>query len=208
LVWNLHPQGSCGSRSRFPILPSTIRRIDAPHSFLLTANNRLWCYIIAVRNSVRMALFLSAFVVTAAGSVFAQDPQTAYCDYTDGNQVSMQYLPKVKEEPKNGRVWSPGITLYVQVPLTLGGSEIPLGAYTVYLIPGGKSWTLIVSRNVTPGTPYNSSQDVARAPMEIGEIPDPTKELELSFAHMSAKQCSLRVYYQKTGAFTDFLEKN
>ncbi len=68
-------------------------------SFLLTANNRLWCYIIAVRNSVRMALFLSAFVVTAAGSVFAQDPQTAYCDYTDGNQVSMQYLPKVKEEP-------------------------------------------------------------------------------------------------------------
>jgi hypothetical protein len=155
-----------------------------------------------------MALFLSAFVVTAAGSVFAQDPQTAYCDYTDGNQVSMQYLPKVKEEPKNGRVWSPGITLYVQVPLTLGGSEIPLGAYTVYLIPGGKSWTLIVNRNVTAGAPYNSSQDVARAPMEIGEIPDPTKQLELSFAHMSAKQCSLRVYYQKTGAFTDFLEKN
>jgi hypothetical protein len=44
--------------------------------------------------------------------------------------------------------------------------------------------------------------------MEVGEIPEPTKELELSFAHMSAKLCSLRVYYQKTGAFTDFLERN
>src|SRR2546425_523437 len=40
-----------------------------------------------------------------------------------------------------------------------------------------------------------------------GEIPDPVKQLQLSFAHMSPKQCSLRVYYAKTGAFTDFLEK-
>src|SRR5260370_39580244 len=116
-----------------------------------------------------MALFLSAFVVRAAGIVFAQDPQTAYCDYTDGNQVSMQYLPKVKEEPKNGRLWSPGITLYVQVPLTLGGSEIPLGAYTVYLIPGGKSRTLIVNRNVTAGARYNSSQDVARGNVAVDD---------------------------------------
>ena len=167
------------------------------------------CYIIAVRNSaLRAFLFLFAAMLMAAASGLAQDPQTAYCDFEDGNQVSIQYHPKVKDEPKNGRVWSPGITLYVQVPLTLGGSQIPLGAYTVHLIPGGKSWTLIVNREVTAGASYNSAQDVARAPMEIGEIPDPTKELELSFAHMSAKQCSLRVYYQKTGAFTDFLEKN
>jgi hypothetical protein len=43
--------------------------------------------------------------------------------------------------------------------------------------------------------------------MDIGEIPDPVKQLQLSFAHMSPKQCSLRVYYQKTGAFVDFMEK-
>ena len=157
---------------------------------------------------MRASLFpLAVVAITAAGGL-AQDPQTAYCEFQDGNQVSTQYHATVKDEPRNGRVWSPGITLYVQVPLKLGNSEIPLGAYTVHLIPGGKSWTLIVNRNVTAGAPYNSAQDVARAPMEIGEIPDPTKELELSFAHMSAKQCSLRVYYQKTGAFTDFLEKN
>jgi Protein of unknown function (DUF2911) len=172
------------------------------------ATTAFGCYIIAVRNSA-MRAFLPplAVVVMAASGCLAQD-QTAYCNYEDGNQVSMQYHAAVKEELRNGHVWSPGITLFVQVPLTLGGSEIPLGAYTVYLIPGGKSWTLIVNRNVTAGAPYNSAQDVARAPMEVGEIPDPTKELELSFAHMSAKQCSLRVYYQKTGAFTDFLEKN
>jgi Protein of unknown function (DUF2911) len=142
---------------------------------------------------------------TAAG--FAEDSQVTFCEFADGSEVSMRYNPTVKEEPRNGRVWSPGITLFVQVPLTLGGREISLGAYTVHMIPDKKSWTIIVSKNVTSGAPYNSADDVARAPMEIGEIPEATKQLQLAFAHMSAKQCSLRVYYQKTGAFVDFMEK-
>jgi hypothetical protein len=157
-----------------------------------------------VRNFA-LALAILAF---AAPRGLAQEPQTAFCNFEDGNQVSMQYSAAVKDEPHNGHVWSPSITLYVQVPLTLGGSTIPLGAYTVYLIPGGKNWTLIVNRNVTPGTAYDSSKDAARSQMDLGEVPSPTKELQLSFAHMGPKKCSLSVYYQKTGAFTDFLEKN
>ena len=97
--------------------------------------------------------------------------------------------------------------MYVQVPLMLGNSEIPLGAYSVFLVPEKKDWTIIVNKNVTAGAPYNSAQDVAKAPMEIGELPEPTKQLQLSFAHMGPKQCNLRVYYQKVGAFVDFLEK-
>jgi hypothetical protein len=142
-----------------------------------------------------------------AAYALAEDPQTAYCNFEDGNEVSVQYNPKVKEEPRNGRVWSPGVTLFVQTPLTLGGSQIPLGAYSLYFIPDKKSWTMIVNRNVAAGSTYNSAQDVARGPMDVGEIPEPVKELQLSFAHMGPKQCSLRVYYQKTGAFGDFMEK-
>src|ERR1700722_12675490 len=106
------------------------------------------------------------FVIASAANVFAQDAQT-YCNFTDGNQVTIQYHPTVKEEPRNGRVWSPGITLYVQTPLTLGGREIPLGAYTIYLTPDRKNWTIIVNKNVTAGSAYNSSQDVAHAQMEV-----------------------------------------
>ncbi len=137
----------------------------------------------------------------------AQDPQSAYCNFEDGSEITIQYSPTVKEEPRNGRVWSPGLTLYVQVPLTLGGAQIPLGAYTIYLIPDRKTWTLIVNRNVTAGSPYNSAQDVARSPMDIGEVPEPMRQLQLSFAHVGPKQCSLRVYYQKIGAFAEFTEK-
>jgi hypothetical protein len=142
-----------------------------------------------------------------AGTLLAQDSQSTYCNFDDGNQVTAQYNPVVKEQPRNGRVWAPGITLFVQTPLVLGNSEIGLGAYTVYLIPDKKNWTIIVNKNVTAGSAYNSAQDVARAQMDIGEIADPAKTLQLSFAHMGPKQCSLRVYYQKVGAFVDFTEK-
>jgi hypothetical protein len=156
---------------------------------------------------MRTLLLLLAGVFACSASGLAQDTQNTYCDFDDGNQVNVQYSPTVKEQPRNGRVWAPGITLYVQTPLTLGGSTIGLGAYSVYLIPGGKNWTLIVNKNVSAGAAYNSADDVARGSMDIGEIPQPVKTLQLSFGHMGPKKCSLQVYYQKVGAFTDFLEK-
>lgn len=151
-------------------------------------------------------VLLLLMLMGSAASLFAQDAQT-FCNFADDNQVTIQYHPTPKEEPHNGRVWAPGITLYVQTPLTLGGSTIPLGAYSIYLIPDRRNWTLIVNKNVTAGAAYNSAQDVAKDQMDVGEIPQPTKEMQLSFAHMAPKECNLRVYYQKNGAFVSFMEK-
>src|SRR5258708_12881406 len=94
------------------------------------------CYIIAERKSGMRALLslLCVFIIFAARGL-AQTTQTAYCDYQDGGEVSIQYNPSVKEEPKNGRVWSPGITLFVQVRLTLPGSETPFGPSAAFLLP-------------------------------------------------------------------------
>ena len=155
---------------------------------------------------MRTLLPLAAVLALTVGA-FAQDTQQTYCNFDDGNQVTIQYSPTVKEQPHNGRVWAPGITLYVQTPLLLGNSELALGAYTIYLIPDKKNWTIIVSKNVTAGAAYNSADDVARSQMDLGELPEPQKTLQLSFGHMAAKQCNLRVYYDKVGAFTDFKEK-
>src|SRR5260370_39295401 len=104
---------------------------------------------------MRVVLCMPVLLLTLLARGFAQQP--VYCDYADGNQVSMQYNSAPKEAPKNGHVWSPGITLFVQVPLTLAGSVIPIGAYTVHLIPDKKNWTLIVKRHVTDGAAYNPS---------------------------------------------------
>jgi Protein of unknown function (DUF2911) len=154
-----------------------------------------------------MRTFILMLASSLAFSASALAQESTSCNFDDGDEVSVQYNSTVKEQPRNGRVWAPGITLYVQTPLTLGSSSIGLGAYSVYLIPGGKNWTIIVNKNVTAGAAYNSADDVARASMDIGEIPQPVKTLQLSFGHMGPKQCNLRVYYQKVGAFTDFMEK-
>jgi hypothetical protein len=156
---------------------------------------------------MRMLASFLAMLFLLAGEAFAEDNQSTYCTFEDGNQVSVQYSPSVKDPPRNGRVWSPGITLFVQTPLAFGGRDIGLGAYSVHMIPDKKNWTLIVNKGVRAGAAYDAAEDVARAPMDVGEIPDPVKNLQLTFAHMSSKQCSLQVYYQKTGAFAEFMEK-
>jgi Protein of unknown function (DUF2911) len=138
---------------------------------------------------------------------------TAVCDFDDGQEVSVRYNQAVvssKDEPHNGKVWLPGgspLTLFTNVGLTLNQSTIGPGAYSIFVIPNRKEWTLIVNRNVTPGAAYDQKQDIARSPMELGEIDAPPKQLQVSFAHVAPKTCSIRLYYGKVGAFTEFLEK-
>jgi len=138
---------------------------------------------------------------------------TAVCDFEDGQEVSVRYknlVASAKDEPHNGKVWLPGgspMTLFTNVALTLNHAAIAPGAYSMYVIPNKKEWTLIVNRNVTPGAQYDEKEDVARSPMELGEIDSPPKQLQVSFAHVAAKQCSIRLYYGKVGASAEFLEK-
>jgi len=153
------------------------------------------------------------FVATAWAQQAETDARsTAYCDFDDGKEVSVRYNPTVssKDEPHNGKVWFPGgsaITLFSGAALTLNNSPIPAGAYSVYVITSKKDWTLIVNKNVTAPDQYDEKQDVARSPMELGEVDSPPHELQVSFAHSAAKQCSIRLYYGKAGAFADFKEQ-
>jgi hypothetical protein len=64
-----------------------------------------------------------------------------------------------------------------------------------------------VSKNVTSPKIYDDNQDLVRASMELGGVNSPPKQLHLSFAHSGPKTCSIRLYYEITGAFVDFTEK-
>jgi hypothetical protein len=162
-----------------------------------------------MRVPVVCAVLLSQLMLAAAAA--AQEPATAYCDFDDGYQISVQYHNSdSKEQPRSGKVWAPGgspMVLYAQTALILNGTAIPVGAYSMYVVQGRKDWTLIVNKNVTAGSPYDEKQDLARAPMELGEIGEAVKQVQISFAHMGAKQCSMRLYYGKTGAFVNFSER-
>ena len=158
---------------------------------------------------VAVPIFLT---VTAACSAQSANSASAACNLEDGRQVRINYTPVTAKSDKvtNGKPWSPGgapMTLFTEAPLTFAGSTIPIGAYSVYPIPGKDKWALAVNKNVTPGSPYDEKQDLVRAPMEIGGVNAPPKRLQASFAHVAPKQCSIRLYYETTGAFVEFNEK-
>lgn len=164
---------------------------------------------------MRKPYFVLLSALLLASSAFAQlggSTQTAStdCTFEDGKQISLQYNPGKGEEPHNGKLWLPGgspMIFFAGAPLTLSASPIPPGAYLLYTIPGKKEWMLVVNKNVTAGSAYDPGKDVARGPMEVGEIGEPQKGLKLAFAHMAPKLCSMRLYYGKLGAFVEFKEQ-
>jgi Protein of unknown function (DUF2911) len=136
---------------------------------------------------------------------------TTTCNLEDGRQVYVRYnaVPTNKEKISNGKPMTPGgapMTLFTEAQLTLGSSTIPIGAYTVYPIPARDHWTLAVNKNVTPGATYDEKQDIARAPMETAQVPQPSDALEVAFAHVG-NRCTIRIYIGKTASFADFTAK-
>jgi hypothetical protein len=154
-----------------------------------------------------------------AGAVAAQDPpgppesNTVSCNFADDKQVTVRYnsIPyNKKERLRENKIWMPGgaaMILFTGADLKFGEKNISAGAYTMYLIPAKKNWTLIVSKNEKPESAYNPQQDLARGQMDLGQLSQPAEKLTLYFGQMGPKQCNLRVYYGNTGAFTEFYEQ-
>jgi DUF2911 family protein len=135
--------------------------------------------------------------------------QTTVCQFTDGGQLSLRY----DTAPAHGtdlptRVWSPGegpMYLFTTTALKAGDTTIPPGAYSLYISSEKQHWTLVINKDVS-SKKYDASQDLARQPMDRGTIDEPAKEVNLAFGHIAPKQCSLRLYYGKIGAWAVFAE--
>jgi hypothetical protein len=55
------------------------------------------------------------------------------------------------------------MTLFTEAQLNFAGATIPVGAYTVYPIPAKDKWTLVVNKNVTPGSAYDEKHRTSPA---------------------------------------------
>ena len=146
---------------------------------------------------------------SASGSSAASS--TATCSLEDGKELYVRYnaVPASKERIVNGKPFTPGgspMTLFTEAKLGFGNSTIPVGAYSLYAIPGKDHWTLVVNKNVTAGSAYDERQDLARGPMETAQVSEPGSTLDIAFAHVGPR-CTLRIYFGKSASFADFMEK-
>jgi len=145
---------------------------------------------------------------------FAQQPATSEpvnvtCTFADGKQTRISYAafadsPK-KRELQRDKMWTPGdqpMTFFTDGRVTLGTTTIPPGAYSLHIIPAKEKWTMVVNKDVS-GHVYDPGQDVVRAPMETGQLPD-SQPFQLAIARMKPTQCSMRIYYGKIGIWAEF----
>jgi hypothetical protein len=140
------------------------------------------------------------------------DTTSSSCTFADGRQISARYRRPLakKETPPNGKVWLPGgaaITLFTETDITVGGTTVPVGGYTLYLIPGRKEWTLIISRNTNVTAAYDATQDLARTSMQTGEMSQSETQLAVHFGHTAPKTCEINVDFGKTKAWAEFYQK-
>ena len=138
--------------------------------------------------------------------------KTVTCSLQDGKQVSISFPLGVeprKDAPDSNKVWAPGgspLALSTQVALHVGGNLIPAGKYSLYFVPGGSSWTLIVNKNVQAGAAYDSQQDLVHIDMGSGTVAS-SHPLNIALYMAAPGECDLRIGYGKDESWTAFNEK-
>lgn len=89
-------------------------------------------------------------------------------------QKTTQVHPGKDVDPYEGREWRTGAdeatTLTTSRALKFGNLSVPAGTYTLYTIPTGGTWHLIVSKKTGQwGVPYPKGEDLGRVPMTLSK---------------------------------------
>lgn len=151
-----------------------------------------------------IAVALAATALTFSTALQAQKTTTVHpgkagspherVEYTiDGANVSIEYgrpalkgrVPGKDIDPYEGREWRTGAdeatTLKTDKALKFGSLSVPAGTYTLYTVPTGGTWHLIVSKKTGQwGVPYPKGEDLGRAPMTLGKAPAAAERLTFS----------------------------
>ena len=164
-----------------------------------------------MKRQIAIWISVASFLSMPAFSQQAPPNPTAACTFQDGKQISVQYtkIPEVKKANlSSGKLWTPAekpMVFFTQADLTIGNSQIPVGAYSLYLVPGKGHWELVVNKGVNKAQ-YEQQQDLVRVSMDVGQLSE-AQPFDLVFAHVAPKQCNIRIYEGKTGAWAEFHEK-
>lgn len=112
-------------------------------------------------------------------------------------------------------VWRAGANqstrLKTEVPLTLGGKQVPAGDYAIFIDLKPGNWTLIVSNWATQKTydpknktelwgsyDYTPDKDVVRVPMKVEKLPFSMDQLTWSFLDMTDAGGRLAIMWDDT----------
>ena len=142
-------------------------------------------------------------------------PAKASCSLGDGATITVDYSsPRAKGRKifgglvPYGEVWRLGAneatTLVVSSDVTVGGSKVPAGSYTIFAVPNADKWTLVISKKTGEwGTKYaGPDSDLARVDMKASTLPAPMENFTITF-DKTGSGCTMRAEWEKTRASVD-----
>ena len=137
---------------------------------------------------------------------------SASCDLGGGKTVKTDYSsPRLKgrkmvggEDPY-GKVWRNGAneatTFVTSSDIVVGGTNVPAGSYTLFVLPTADKWTLIINKKTGEwGIPYKyESDELARIDMKMSKPPSPVENFTIAYDKTSTG-CTLREDWDTTRA--------
>jgi Protein of unknown function (DUF2911) len=85
----------------------------------------------------------------------------------------------------NDTLWRTGANAATQfrtnVPLTIGGQQVPAGAYTLWTLAVPGRYHLIINKQTGQwGTQYDPAQDLVRVPAQVRTLPSPAEQFTIA----------------------------
>jgi len=139
----------------------------------------------------------------------------ANCALAEGKTITVDYSsPRAKGRKifgglvPYGEVWRAGAneatTFVTTDDLMIGGTHVPAGSYTLFVIPDKAKWTLIISKKTGEwGIPYpGADSDLARVDMKASALPSAVENFTITFGK-AQKGCPLIMEWETTRASVD-----
>ncbi len=184
------------------------------------------CYLMIAVATLAIAQSNDAAAMPQSGEHQTKPPQQrpsppgeASCAFADGKTIHIAYSRPYMRNRKimgglvpYGKVWRTGAneatSFETQSALSVAGTTIPAGKYTIYTLPSESAWKLIVNKQTGQwGTQYDQSQDLARIDMKTQRLDTPVDQFTISF-EQHGRSCMMRLEWENTSASVSFDETN
>jgi len=144
----------------------------------------------------------------------ASEKAQAQCKFSDEEAITVDYSNAHMGGRRifggvvpYGKVWRTSVngasTFITDDDLvTVKGTNIPAGSYTLLIVPNPDKWMLIINKN----TVYDSGE-IARVPMSVKKLSAPVENFTIAFDRTGGS-CTMRIRWENTQASLEFAIRN
>jgi hypothetical protein len=177
-----------------------------------------------LKHALIVTVLSAAAVLPALGGGAPASPHETISFTNAGNTIKLTYGRPYSHAPNSTvirKIWGTLVpwdqpwrlgadqatTLVIEKAIVLGGTNVPAGTYTLYMVPSekGVSKLAICKKTGQWGIPVDTADDLARVDLKKASVDTQVDQLTLSLAQGTAAGTgTLKIVWEKTQYSVDF----